>query len=65
MIPLSEARVREIVREELAATRNVNFRALVNDLERLERSGLSFDDQARDLLLSYDITPRAVRDDPL
>lgn len=36
------------------------FRALTRDLERLDKSGLSFDDRARDLLLSYDIEPKNV-----
>jgi hypothetical protein len=38
-------------------TENEVFRALARDLERLERSGMTFGDRARDLLLSYDMKP--------
>ncbi|MCV7208368.1 Clp protease N-terminal domain-containing protein [Mycolicibacterium canariasense] len=35
------------------------FRSLTADLSRLSRSGLAHEDWARDLLLSYNITPKA------
>ena len=38
--------------------RNEVFRALTRDLERLDRSGMTFGDRARDLLLSYDVEPK-------
>ncbi len=38
---------------------NAVFRALARDLKRLTESNLTFDDQARDLRGSYDITPKS------
>lgn len=41
---------------------NRTFRAVTRDLERLSKSDMSFDDQARDLFLSYDIRPKGPTD---
>lgn len=38
---------------------NAVFQALSADLKRLTESNLTYDDQARDLMGSYDITPKS------
>jgi hypothetical protein len=37
---------------------NAVFHALTQDLRRMNNANLTFDDQARDLMDSYDITPK-------
>jgi hypothetical protein len=39
---------------------NEAFRSFVRDLKRVTNGHLTYDDQARDLMLSYDITPKGV-----